>query len=124
VQSEKGLRELIARNLRKEIHPGTKPSVDFIHKILEEAYDSGMAYDLRDMRSDVLTFAAKSTNQADICIKRVLSMKFVGQKSMPEEKLEDAPLTFFDVEVYPNLFVVCWKHRGADTVVRLNPCLS
>jgi energy-coupling factor transporter ATP-binding protein EcfA2 len=122
VQSEKGLRELIARNLRKEIHPGTKPSVDFIHKILEEAYDSGMAYDLRDMRSDVLTFAAKSTNQADICIKRVLSMKFVGQKSMPEEKLEDAPLTFFDVEVYPNLFVVCWKHRGADTVVRMiNP---
>ncbi len=36
IQSEKGLRELIARNLRKEIHPGTKPSIDFIHKILED----------------------------------------------------------------------------------------
>ncbi len=122
VQSEKGLRELIARNLRKEIHPGTKPSVDFIHKILEEAYNDNMAYDVRDMRSDVLTFAAKSTNQSDVCIKRVLTMKFVGQTAMPEEIVEDAPFTFFDVEVYPNLFIVCWKYRGSDTVVRMvNP---
>ena len=36
LQSEKGLRELIARNLRKEIHPGTKPSIDFIEKILDD----------------------------------------------------------------------------------------
>jgi hypothetical protein len=122
IQSEKGLRELIARNLRKEIHPGTKPSIDFIHKILEEAYDSGMAYDLRDMRSNVLTFAAKSTNKADQCIKIVLSMKFVGQNTMPETVVEDAPLTFYDVEVFPNLFIVCWKHLGSDKVVRMiNP---
>ena len=31
--SEKALRELLERNLRKEIHPGTKPSMDFIKKI-------------------------------------------------------------------------------------------
>ena len=30
ITTEKGLRELIERNLKKEIHPGTKPSVDFI----------------------------------------------------------------------------------------------
>lgn len=122
VQSERGLRELIARNLRKEIHPGTKPSVDFIHKILDESYNSGMAYDVRDMRSDILTFAAKSTNQSDQCIKQVMSMKFIGQNAMPEVNIEDAPLTFFDVEVYPNLFVICWKHAGSDNVVRMiNP---
>ena len=46
IQSEQGLRELIQRNLRKEIHPGTKPSVDFIKKILDEAYESGMKYDV------------------------------------------------------------------------------
>ena len=34
VQSEKGLRTLIKRNLNKEIHPATKPSIDFIYKIL------------------------------------------------------------------------------------------
>lgn len=122
IQSEKGLRDLIARNLRKEIHPGTKPSVDFIHKILEEAYDSGMAYNVQDMRSDILTFALKSTNQSEQCIKTVQKMKFVGQNSMPDVSAEDAPLVFFDVEVYPNLLVVCWKAEGSDTIVRMiNP---
>src|SRR5699024_12230443 len=42
VKSEKGLRTLIDKNLRKEIHPGTKPSVMFIKKILDDAYDSGL----------------------------------------------------------------------------------
>ena len=36
VKSEKGIRNLIQRNLAKEIHPGTKPSIDFIKKILDE----------------------------------------------------------------------------------------
>ena len=122
IQSEKSLRELIARNLRKEIHPGTKPSIDFIHKILEDAYNSGLAYDLRDMRANILTFAVKSSNQSSICIKVVQSMQFVGQSSMPEGDNESAPLAFFDVEVYPNLFIICWKHAGSSTVVRMvNP---
>ena len=30
IKSEKGLRTLIKRNLNKEIHPGTKSSIDFI----------------------------------------------------------------------------------------------
>jgi Family of unknown function (DUF5906) len=122
IQTEKGLRDLIGRNLRKEIHPGTKPSVDFIHKILEEAYESGVAYDLRDMRSDILTFAAKSTNQSKTCINTVQTMQFVGKNSMPEVEAEDDALIFFDVEVYPNLFIICWKTQGSDTVVRMiNP---
>lgn len=123
IQSEKGLRDLIERNLRKEIHAGTKSSVDFIHKILEEAYEEGMAYDLRDMRSRILTFAAKSTNQSDTAIKTVQKMQFVGKDSMPEaEEDVEGPIVFFDVEVYPNLFMVCWKARGSGSVVRMiNP---
>lgn len=123
IQSEKGLRVLIERNLRKEIHPGTKPSIDFIHKILEEAYDSGMAYDLRDMRPAILAFAANSTNQADTSIKTVQKMKFVGQIDETEELPKDEdPIVFFDVEVYQNLFVVCWKYMDGDEVVRMiNP---
>ena len=45
IKSEKTLRELIERNLRKEIHPGTKSSVDFIQKILEDAYSTELVYD-------------------------------------------------------------------------------
>jgi len=123
VKSERGLRELIERNLRKEIHPGTKPSIDFIETILKEAYESGLAYDVSDMRSVILTFAAKSSNQSATCIKAVQRMNFVGKVEMETVKDETpSPIVFFDVEVYPNLFVVCWKAMGDDTIVRMiNP---
>lgn len=122
IKSEKGLRDLIERNLRKEIHPGTKPSVDFIHKILEEAFESGLAYDVRDMRSVILTFALKSSHQSDQCVKTVMSMRFVSENSMPEAAPDDSPIVFYDVEVYPNLLLVCWKAQGSEEVVRMiNP---
>ena len=74
------------------------------------------------MRPSILAFAAKSTHQAIACIKLVQTMKFVGQQTMDEPEVDDSPLVFFDVEVYPNLFVVCWKTQGSDTVVRMiNP---
>lgn len=123
IKSEKGLRDLIIRNLRKEIHPGTRPSVDFIKKILQEAYDQDLPYDVRDMRSDILTFAAKSSNHASECIKMVKEMHFVSESNMPEAvDNSDSPIVFFDIEVYPNLFMVCWKAQGDEQVVRMvNP---
>lgn len=123
IQSEKGLRDLINKNLNKEIHPGTKPSIDFIYKILEDAYNEGLSYDIRDMRPKILSFAANSTNQAPICIKIVQKMQFVGKDNMPViEETSNTNLAFFDVEVYSNLFVVCWKYQGSDTIVKMvNP---
>ena len=123
IKSEKGLRDLIVRNLRKEIHPGTRPSVDFIKKILDEAYEAGLPYDLRDMRGDILTFASRSTHHAGECMKMVKEMQFVSEDQMPDAKDQgEGPIVFFDVEVYPNLFVVCWKKEGeAETVRMVNP---
>jgi energy-coupling factor transporter ATP-binding protein EcfA2 len=121
IQSERALRELIERNLRKEIHPGTKPSIDFIHHILESAYNEGLGYNVEDMRPTILAFAAKSTNQALACVNLVQTMKFVG-KNMEEVHPDEKPIIFFDVEVYPNLFIVCWKVQGKDQVMRMiNP---
>lgn len=76
IQSEKGLLDLIERNFRKEIHPGTKPSIDFIKKILDEAYRDKVSYDLTDIRPRLLAFANNSSNQALACLKTVQSMKF------------------------------------------------
>jgi hypothetical protein len=123
IQSEKSLRDLIERNLKKEIHPGTKPSVDFIHKILEDAYNNDLSYNVLDLKSKILSFAAKSTNQATACIKTVQSMHFTGKNDMPAPtNVDDKPIVFYDVEVYPNLFIVCWKYKDSDTVVRMiNP---
>jgi hypothetical protein len=122
IQSEKSLRLLIDRNLRKEIHPGTKPSIDFIHHILEQAYNDGLSYDVEDLRPIIIAFAARSTHQAPACLKVVQTMRFVGKSNMKEVNGNGKPLIFFDVEVYPNLFVVCWKTQGSDIVVRMiNP---
>ena len=123
VRSEKGLRYQIQRNLNKEIHPNTKPSVDFIYKILEDAYDSGMSYDVTDMRGAILAFAANSTNQSETCVKLVNKMKFKSEDRSEPDILEDAPIVFYDVEVFPNLFLVNWKYQGPDSkVVRMiNP---
>ena len=48
IKSQKKLFEMIERNLRKEIHPGTKPSCDFIYKIVEDAYNDGVNYKIPD----------------------------------------------------------------------------
>lgn len=122
IQSEKSLRNLLVRNIRKEIHPGTKPSIDFIKKILEDAYDSGMVYDVSDMKPDILTFAARSTNNSSYCLRMVQEMKFEGQDKERENQSEEGPLVFFDVEVYPNLFIICWKPENSEQVFSLiNP---
>ncbi len=76
IQSEKGLRDLIGRNLKKEIHPGTKPSIDFIKKVLDDAYESDLTYDVTDLRSKIVAFANNSSNQAGICLKTVGEMQW------------------------------------------------
>jgi energy-coupling factor transporter ATP-binding protein EcfA2 len=126
IKSEKGLRSMIERNLNKEIHPGTKPSIDFIYKILEDAYSQGLNYDVTDMRNEVLAFAAQSTNQADYCIKLVNKMKFKSEEPSVPVKNDDAKLIFYDIEVFPNLFLVNWKVQGeGKPVVRMiNPTPS
>ena len=126
IQSEKAIRTLIKRNLNKEIHPGTKPSIDFIYKILEDAHTSGLKYDVSDMRNAIFAFAANSTNQAEYCIKLVNKMQFKSDDPSENVRNDEAPLVFYDVEVFPNLFLVNWKVEGPEKpVVRMiNPSPS
>lgn len=129
VMSEKGLRDLINRNLRKEIAPATKPSIDFIYNDLEAAYKSGLVYDVRDMRPKILAFANNSSHQRDYCVRLVSKMKFWSEPKEEDKLVEEGnldDLVFYDVEVFPNLFVVCWKKRGKDNKVvsMVNPSSS
>ena len=126
VKNEKGLRTLIEKNLHKEVHPGTKPSVDFIYKILDDAYASGLNYDVTDLKNSVYAFAAGSTHQADYCLKLVNKMHFKSDDPSPNVENEDSQIVFYDVEVFPNLFLVNWKVQGEGRpVVRMiNPSPS
>lgn len=124
VKNEKSIRTLIKNNLNKEYHPGTKPSIDFIKKILDDAYESGVVYDVSDMENDIINFALNSSHQSEYCLEQVSEMHFMSENKMEEPELRVlAPIVFYDVEVFPNLFVVNYKFEGKDNpVIRLiNP---
>ena len=124
IQDERHLRVLIKKALAKEISPYTKPSVDFIAHIVEEAYKGNVPYDIDDMRNVILAFAANSTNQADACLKIVSKMHFKSKDDIERNAPtgEEKPMIFFDCEVFPNLLLVNWKFAKQDKVYRMiNP---
>ena len=123
IKNEKMLRTMIKRNLNKEYHAATKPSVDYIAKLLDDAYNSGIGYDVSDLRNEIFAFAAGSTHQADYCIKLVNKMKFKSEDPSPSVEADKDELVFYDVEVFKNLFLVNWKVTGlGKPVVRMiNP---
>ncbi len=124
IKNEKMLRNLIKRHMNKEIMGATKPSIDMIYKILEEAYAAGYPYDVSDMRNGIFAFAASSTNQSMTCIKIVNKMKFKSEDTATQtDECENDDLVFYDIEVFPNLFLVNYKMAGEGRpVVRLiNP---
>ncbi len=129
VSSERQIRTMIEKNLRKEYHANTTPSINYIYKILEDAYSSGLIYDVSDMRNDILMFALQSTNQAQYCLKLVSKMKFKseeeGENSERYQKINgsEPPIVFFDIEIFPNLFIVCYKKQGDGNKVEklINP---
>ena len=129
LKSEKGVRDLLARALRREIGNGaTKPSIDFMKKVLDDAHRSGIIYDVSDMRNKILPFAVNSTNNRDYCVRVVTTqMKWKSEQNSEEitpdrEPTTEGKIVFFDCEVYPNLFVICWKYEGDSHVfTMINP---
>ena len=124
IQNEKHLRILIKKALAKEISPYTKPSVDFIAHVMDEAYEGNVPYNVDDMRNAILGFAASSTNQAETCLKIVSKMHFKSKDDIevPPTENGEKPIVFFDCEVFPNLLLVNWKFAKQEKVYRLvNP---
>lgn len=123
VLNERAIRTIIKRSMAKEYNAGTKPSIDFIAKILNDQYEKGAKFDVSDMRPAVIAFAVNSTHHSDYCIKKVLEMRFKSEEPSDNVENEDQPITFFDVEVFPNLFILCWKVQGEKNKVHsmINP---
>ena len=135
----------ITKNLEKKVHADTTSSIDMIKKVLDEAYESGIPYDLENVMygkqtipNAVLIFAMHSTNQADRCIKTVSQMHFKHEieeeQEVPVAELPEDPRPIvIDIEVYPpgedeekepGFFLICWKYLGAPPdgiVAMVNP---
>ena len=125
ISNAKSLKTIIKRCLNKEYDkmPSTKQNVDFIYKILEDAYNSDLKYDVTDLANDVRVFATNSTHNSDYCLKLVSRMHFCSEEPSENMETNEEKKIFYDVEVFPNLFLVNWKWEGKDRpVVRMiNP---
>ena len=121
------LQNTILKAMRKEIHPDTTSNINFINKLLNDAYEGNISYDLTNLRSALTQFASNSTNQAQYCMKVVRNMKLrsrdfeVGNNDDTTDDYEK-PIAFFDVEVTKNLILIVWKVRGETRCYRIyNP---
>lgn len=134
--TEKKMRTAIEGNLKKKYHASTKPSMSFIAHIFEQAEKDGLKYDLRDMRQDILLFALGSTNNSQYCMKLANSINYCTIDEEVIEELQetevshkwngivpDEDIWFYDVEIFPNLFVVAFKryHDDSSRTVWINP---
>lgn len=115
IKNEAHLRAKINKALRKEVHSSTKCNIDYIYKVLNDAYESGMTYDVSNMQTAISKFASESTNNAQYCDKLVSKMQFKSEAPYEPVKDDDEkPIIFFDCEVFPNLFVLNWKYPGEN----------
>lgn len=143
VKDEKHIRNIIAKCLKKDIaQPYTTPAMSLIKKTLDDAYDNGVNYDIRDMLPAIRAFAAKSHNQKQVCMKLCEELHLTGKNFSEEKKWdgslsaknetpkvdpikdeEDTSIVFFDIEVFPNLLLVNWKEagEGKGCVRMINP---
>lgn len=78
---------------------------------------------MTDLRPDIQAFALSSTHQANACIALVNEMHFKSDEPAETVPWEEAPIAFYDVEVFPNLFLVNYKVAGdGKKVIRMiNP---
>ena len=141
VKDEKHLRARIKNCIMKKHHGHTAPEINYIYSSLEAAYKSGMKYDVSDMYKSVKTFAMRSTNQAKTCLRLVSKMRFKskdyemggneawdpevsaeGERGV-DDTVKSGDLVIFDIEVVPNLVLICWKKygKGEECVRWFNP---
>lgn len=130
IENQKHLVAAIRKALRKEISPySTVCCVDYIGKVLQDAYDSGMKYDVSEFKPQVLAFAAASTHNALSCMDKAEAFPYKSEEVsewVPPEKAKESDgnekqIAFFDTEVFPNLFILCYKPLGKPGVKMINP---
>lgn len=80
VKDEQHIRNIVAKCLRKDIaQPYTAPAMSLIKKTLDDAYEAGIKYDIRDMRPAIQSFAMKSSHQRDTCAKIANELHYMGK---------------------------------------------
>lgn len=130
------------KKLLKEIHDilenpleDEKSTIIKINDILEEAYRSNVRYDVSSLKNVLVAFVNSPKNKnISYCLKVTSKMHLIGKPNEMDinafaplsntrgKKNPDGEIIFFDVEVFSNLLVLCYKFKGDDNVIGLkNP---
>lgn len=124
LKNEKALRTVIRRSMLKEYPPhATVTSMQFIKKVLDDAYASGIEYDVSDMRPAITTFAGRSSHHAQECLAMVPRLKYRSEKDISQDFSGYASddVVIWDFEVFPNGYLVAYKAVGKEPHVKRNP---
>ena len=138
VENEKTLRSTVRKVLNGEIDMHHKQGVEFINSLLEKAYESDISYDLRDLQNVIIKYAASSTHHAKDCLATATMMHYCSKNyegdpvwyeaedegTEPSDKdweHDTRPLTFYDIECFPNLFLVKYKTENGPIGTLINP---
>lgn len=117
----------ITKNINKGVHGDTTSSVHMIKKLLDDAYNSGIPYNVTELFKPVRDFAENSNNQAIHCLECVAEMHF--RSDIEEDEIDrgddsdDRKRIVLDTEIYPpdeksenpGLFLICWKELGSPS---------
>ena len=124
LKNEKALRTIVKRSLAKEYAPhATVTSIEFIKKVLDDAYASGIEYDISDMRPAITTFAGRSSHHAHECMVMVGQMQFKSEKELSQgfDGYASDDIVIWDFEVFPNGYLLAYKAVDKDPHVIRNP---
>lgn len=118
LRTQENMQEQLVRALRKEHEPhSTKCEMEFVKHILDDAYAQGVKYDFSPMRDAFYSFACSSTHQSALCQQIFSQIHWKSDEPSEPVEAEVDKLVFFDIEIFPNLFVVCWKFAGENEPV-------
>ena len=118
LRTQENMQEQLVRALRKEHEPhSTKCEMEFVKHILDDAYAQGVKYDFSPMRDAFYSFACSSTHQSALCQQIFSQIHWKSDEPSEPVEAEVDRLVFFDIEIFPNLFVVCWKFAGENEPV-------
>ena len=133
IKDERHLINLIMKAMRSVEKDCTDPipgcehhvtACNFIKDILDQAYESGIHYDVSSLHKTIRNFGMASTNSKKRCADVIRAMKWKSEEAQqPVEGKRKGTIVFYDCEVFPNVNMVNWKIAGPDhPVVRMiNP---
>lgn len=107
VKDAKHLENIVRKGLRGE-YGSHKVTIDFLDYIIRGCKKNNLTYDLSSYFEDLMEYAAASTNHSRELPEVVKRMPLVNG-------VVEAPIVFFDMEVFPNFNCLCWKIIGENT---------